>query len=535
MAESIDHKDKESVLQQLAASNTFDTDWPTLRSYFESSLEDALKLFLDKGPTRPYRPPGASPPEPVSQGSVARTETSSPASEHSKPPSDSLLLSPSQSTSIIEPVYEENLQPSTPGGLVVPPFPPIDRSRRRGPSPLMGVRTNGIPNQRIAGSALEALDDRSWEEETAIGGRKLVGWLDEEKGRKEVDRIRALLGEMEEPPFTIQRLAELFLHPTSQHSSLGKFIRAIEKSLLVTTPWEAPSYDYVPPTTFPEHVGGSSSLSSYSSPASNSSSSFDADTTVPPGSTTPLFSPIPFLVRPSSDPAAASTSENGQLATASNESTEGLMSPLLISEEKANFSARSPTPEPEDSNAEAIRKSDEAVDLDTEMTPLSPEPADIPRPSAPGPLNDPTSPIAPSVDPGNTSYLGRVDELDTGPIPTDSLEDAGVKRRASNASSVKAEVEAELDRGNMVGGQGEGGNLAPHGMSEKPVPLSSTTVVPEEGAASGVEGRAIKGLRRSESERDLRERFVSGGVQESEGGDVDDGAKEDDGETSEAK
>ncbi|WVQ71817.1 hypothetical protein IAR50_001359 [Cryptococcus sp. DSM 104548] len=545
MADKIDHKDKEGVLQQLATSNTFNTDWPTLRGYFESSLEDAHKLFLDKGPSRPYRPPGTSHPEPISQGSVTKTETSSPASEGPRLPSDSLLLSPSQSTLAIEPAYEDNMQPSTRGGLVVPPFPPIDRSRRRGPPPIMGrslspmdVRANGIPSQNIVASGVGVIDDQNWDDETAIGGRKLVGWLDEEKGRKEIDRMRALLDEMDEPPFTIQRLAELLLHPTSQHSSLGKFIRAIEKSLLVTTPWEAPSYEYVPPSTFREHVGGSGSLSSFSSPGSNSSSSFDSDTTVPPGSTTPLFSPIPFLVRPSSDPAAASASENGQLATAngSNGSEEGLMSPLLLSEEKTTFAARSPTPEPEESNAEAIRRSDEAGDLDTEMAPLSPEPADIPRPSAPAPLNDPTSPTAPSADPSNTSYLGRVDELDTGPIPADSLEDAGIKRRTSNASSVKAEVEAELDRGNMVGGQGEGGNLMPHGMSEKPVPLSSTTVVPEDGAAPGVEGRVIKGLRRSESEKGLRERFVSGGVQEAEDGKVVVDVKEKDGqETSEAR
>lgn len=292
------------------------------------------------------------------------------------------------------------------------------------------------------------------------------------------------------PPFTIQRLAELLLHPTSQHATFGKFSRAIEKSLLVTSPWGAPSYVYIPPSNFAAYPGVGP-ISSASSPSSDGGS--ESDSTVPAGSTTPLFSPIPFLVHPSHEPALAVDTGHPE---ASNRTEEGLLSPLNLSEEKTpSSSGRSPTPEPEDSIAMTSGPSINDIDIDTEMV----SPGDIPRPENPQGTSDPA----------NTSYLGRVDELDTGPLPTS--EQVGIKRRSSTSSS-SSQMEVGSRETVVMAGQGEGGHLAPHGMADKPMPLSSTTVVKDEPEG----GRMIKGLRRNESEKSLGERFVSGGVQKPE-------------------
>jgi hypothetical protein len=61
--------------------------------------------------------------------------------------------------------------------------------------------------------------------------------------------------------------------------------------------------------------------------------------------------------------------------------------------------------------------------------------------------------------------MGRVDELDTGPLQT-----------PPNALSTGEQREDEV----MTPGAGEAGNMAPHGMSDKPIALSSTTVLNEE-------------------------------------------------------
>ena len=236
------------------------------------------------------------------------------------------------------------------------------------------------------------------------------------------------------PPFTIQRLAELLLNPTKHHSNLGKFLRAIEKILLVTTPWEPPSYN---PST--------------SAPPTQPS----RDDTMPPGSTTPMFSPIPFLAR-DHDLSTEAVMPNGRLE-------EGLMSPLVL-ENGFGGNMRSPTPEPED------------AEMNGEEEPRTTATAG----SVIG--------LMESQDPGHQPYLGRVDELDTGPVTSTGA------------------------NGHMNGGEdgvgvgvGEGGNMTVHGMSDRPVPITSTTTAESE--------RRIAALPRP---RGLADRFVSGGT---EGGD----------------
>jgi hypothetical protein len=70
-------------------------------------------------------------------------------------------------------------------------------------------------------------------------------------------------------------------------------------------------------------------------------------------------------------------------------------------------------------------------------------------------------------DPGNQPYLGRVDELDTGPLQ------GSVNGGTAHASDGGESREEER----VAPGTGEGGALTPHGMSERPVPISSTTTI----------------------------------------------------------
>lgn len=83
------------------------------------------------------------------------------------------------------------------------------------------------------------------------------------------------------PPFTIQRLCEIVQHPQTIHSTLGKHMRAIERTLLVTSPYE------------PSPLAPSSSSSSSSSTAAPL---FSAITFLPP---TPTPTP-PLAMSPSS-------------------------------------------------------------------------------------------------------------------------------------------------------------------------------------------------------------------------------------------
>ena len=260
------------------------------------------------------------------------------------------------------------------------------------------------------------------------------------------------------PPFTVQRIAELLLSPTSSHSSLGKFLRAIEKCLLVTSTWEQPSYDPEPLSLFSaSQAFPASSISS--SPARSTVSMDDEESMMPRGSATPMFSPIAFLPR---DDADGGDMDVDPPPGQEQRLEDGLMSPLMLGGESSPNPAtggfqfapspqvRSPTPEPE-----------------------------------PGSSKSPPCPRAAqneSHDPGHQSYLGRVDELDTGPV---------------KPSPTTGEGNAE----DGAQGAGEGGNMVQHGMSDKPVPLSSTTVVKDE-------ERKIAPIPKT-----LEERFTSGSAE----------------------
>lgn len=78
-------------------------------------------------------------------------------------------------------------------------------------------------------------------------------------------------------PFTIQRLADLCARPRENYTALGKYCRALEKALYVTSTWD--SFPPLPlqPTDSMAFVAARVGLASPSAPS------------------TPLFSPISFL------------------------------------------------------------------------------------------------------------------------------------------------------------------------------------------------------------------------------------------------
>ncbi|KAF9364185.1 protein phosphatase 4, regulatory subunit 2 [Mortierella sp. NVP85] len=69
------------------------------------------------------------------------------------------------------------------------------------------------------------------------------------------ERINGLLNVFTSPPFTIQRVCELLLNPTEHHANLIKYLRAVEKVLMIT-----------------------SSINEFSNPAYNGPSALDEDT-----------------------------------------------------------------------------------------------------------------------------------------------------------------------------------------------------------------------------------------------------------------
>ena len=80
-------------------------------------------------------------------------------------------------------------------------------------------------------------------------------------------------------PFTIQRICELCIRPQEHYKAVGKYLRAIEKALLVTSTWDS----------FPNPVSGEAR------PNGNGPTTSLLSIGPISAPTTPIFSPIPFL------------------------------------------------------------------------------------------------------------------------------------------------------------------------------------------------------------------------------------------------
>ncbi|EJF65910.1 PPP4R2-domain-containing protein [Dichomitus squalens LYAD-421 SS1] len=131
------------------------------------------------------------------------------------------------------------------GGLKLPPFPP-----REYPAGISN------PPPKVDLSENEAQDLKT----------NIYAQLDEFDGYEEYST-----------PFTIQRLCELCVDPRKHYKYIGKYLRAVEKTLLITSTW-----DSFPPL---------SEIDSTYSPVGHSSIS----TSTVSAPNTPMFSPIPFL------------------------------------------------------------------------------------------------------------------------------------------------------------------------------------------------------------------------------------------------
>ncbi|KAL7412268.1 hypothetical protein BDY24DRAFT_393819 [Mrakia frigida] len=257
-----------------------------------------------------------------------------------------------------------------------------------------------------------------------IGGRTLPNWMNESEAFFMERRLRELLDEFQNrPPFTIQRLCELLVSPDSLHSASGKYLRAIERTLLVTSSWSPPVHasdtnGFLPGST--THRDGDSS----------SSSSSDGGT--PRYANTPIFSPIPFLAQDEPD-ASGSLGTGGEIETKAI-----LMSPLLLNSPDPSSSSStgfSSSPFPSSSNASVPT-------MDLFPTSLPPT------------TTSSSSPTTPSV--LSTSEI-TVDELDMGPISTSTLPPI-----ASSSSSTNIALSPTPQ---------------PHLISPRPVALSSTTTL----------------------------------------------------------
>ncbi|KAH8107124.1 PPP4R2-domain-containing protein [Cristinia sonorae] len=100
--------------------------------------------------------------------------------------------------------------------------------------------------------------------------------LTPEEAKEFKEALFKLIDDFEGPPFTIQRVCELSITPRKHYKYLGKYLRAVEKALLVTS--TADAFPIISSTNKPTAISAPSIISTAISTPS-----------------TPLFSPIPFL------------------------------------------------------------------------------------------------------------------------------------------------------------------------------------------------------------------------------------------------
>ena len=91
-----------------------------------------------------------------------------------------------------------------------------------------------------------------------------------------------------QPPFTVQRLCELVLHPTRHYTTASKWINALRRCLSVTATRDAFPISPVQAPVGVVGVNGSHAVSEVD---------MDRMDGLPPNSAEPLFSPIPFIAR----------------------------------------------------------------------------------------------------------------------------------------------------------------------------------------------------------------------------------------------
>ncbi|KAG8949548.1 hypothetical protein FRC04_008481 [Tulasnella sp. 424] len=138
-------------------------------------------------------------------------------------------------------------------------------------------------------------------------GKVMPTKLTVSEANEEMERIFGMLDEFDEhPPFTIQRICELLTRP-SIYKSLGKFLRAFERTLLVTSTADQYTTD------------------TYAATAAQSILSPTLSDSALKLAMTPLFSPIPFL-HPDLDPVTGQPIPGGRNGT----SAHATPSPMML-------------------------------------------------------------------------------------------------------------------------------------------------------------------------------------------------------------
>lgn len=187
-------EDYDATLERIASTDDVETQWEQLRDIIKYKIEQNITSFL----------------------------------------ADAEKLVKSEGLRLFSP------QPSTTGGLKLPPFPP---------RPPVAPSLDPCPKVHLT------------KEEASAFKESLYAQLDGFDG----------------VPFTIQRISDLCVRPREHYRSVGKYLRAIEKAVYVTSTW-----DSFPPLS-PQAAG----------PEAIASTAFGTGSSSVPS--TPLFSPIPFL------------------------------------------------------------------------------------------------------------------------------------------------------------------------------------------------------------------------------------------------
>ncbi|KAJ9096082.1 hypothetical protein QFC21_005447 [Naganishia friedmannii] len=520
-------------LEDMALRGIMVADWQVLQHMIKCSLVRNTTAFLIKTPRAKYRPL-PNPPPPHRTPLLPATSVDSFAIDDV--PTESLRPARQSSPS-------EQYVPSTPGGLIIPPFPPRPSSRN---------------SQRDGSHRLSGGDSVEVDEESVIGGRTLKGEMEPSEAWS---FLRDLFKSLDEftiaPPFTIQRLCELTWKPFLQHTSIGKYFRALEKNLLVTTAYDV-SYgeEELPARQASGGVGslGSIGINGHRSRASSVSSSSSTSS-----QSAPLFTPIPFLVErhavnpdgtPMSTPATRPRPSSPSSESNSDVPTSALSLNLKIT-----------THDHQTDNDRDVKMVE--VELDNENRPDTPIHATSQQHRFPGRdvkregegdqeravTNPITTTMASSLSMpkrdgdesvngvpsssfnavANEPFTGRVDELDAGPVvQSASSPDPSDPHQLHLPQSSDSSTDTTTPVQQHQEGTGERGTMTPHAMADHPQAISSTTdltAVPpilhsaghhqpmDTPPASPSGGRTVKGLPRTTSvPSSLNERFVSGEI-----------------------
>ncbi|GHJ87849.1 hypothetical protein NliqN6_4251 [Naganishia liquefaciens] len=499
----------EDDLRDMATRGVMSPEWPILANIIRSRIVYNTRAFLAVPPRKPPHP-HSGPSSITTERTPLLPATSIDSFTIDDVPLETLRPAPA-------PTPAPHDTPSTPGGLVIPPFPP--RQPRAKPRLGLAQRTS-------AEQGIEA------EDEAVIGGRTLRAEMRPGEAWEAVKAVIKLMDEFPtSPPFTIQRLCELAWKPFQQHTSIGKYLRAVEKNLLVTTTY---ADDAMPPESENgQSVGGhpaaaagvvNGSIRSRASSVSSTSSSSSQNA--------PLFSPIPFLVErrvinpdgtPVIAPATVPGGGGGGEVDAHVAALEIDVPATPNDEDVAMGEGDSHEADQPDTPRHALFDVDRAPAPAAPLNHLALSTSSIAVLASNGSTTTTTttttngSPLPSASDPPDAAhepFTGRVDELDAGPLvadPAASPTPADPHQLHLGATTTTA----AHDGSRHQEGTGEHGTMTPHAMADRPQAISSTTDLTAGTGTAGQPGggaqRTIRAMPRTGSvASSLNERFVAG-------------------------